>query len=131
MVYRGPGYSEVRLQGNAQRVHLFLSKLGGAAMNLVLYRTLCAVSVLIVLYATLHLILAGRPRGSPNHLLQITVSAAFFLGAAHVAGKQRELDWRDRPDKLRKLRLAERLVLVAAVVLFVAFWAFLYDCMST
>ncbi len=96
-------------------------------MNLLLYRALCAVSMGIVAYATIHLILAGGPRGAPNFLVQMDVAAAFLLGACYFIFKQREVDWSERPEKLRKLRLGIQLLRVGTLLYFVILCASLYD----
>jgi hypothetical protein len=96
-------------------------------MSLLRYRALCAVSMGIVIYATIHLILAGGPRGAPNFLLQIDAALAFLLGACYLACKQREDDWRERPEKLRKLRLGMHLFRVGTLLYLVALGATLYD----
>ena len=96
-------------------------------MSLLRYRALCAVSMAIVAYATIHLILAGGPRGAPNFLLQMDAAGAFLLGACYFEFKQREVDWMDRPEKLRKLRLGIQLLRVGILLYFVALCASLYD----
>ena len=100
---------------------------GELAMSLLRYRALCAVSMGIVAYATIHLILAGGPRGAPNFLLQMDAACAFLLGACYFAFKQREVDWMERPEKLRKLRLGIQLLRVGILLYFVALCATLYD----
>lgn len=96
-------------------------------MSLRRYRTLCAVSMGIVTYATIHLILAGGPRGAPNFLLQMDAACACLLGAGYFVCRQREEDWRDRPEKLRKLRLGMQLLRVGALLYPVVLGATLYD----
>ena len=99
-------------------------------MSLLRYRTLCAVSMGIVAYATIHLILAGGPRGAPNFLLQMDAACAFLLGACYFAFKQREIDWMEHPEKLRKLRLGIQLLRVGTLLYLVALCATLCDRFS-
>lgn len=96
-------------------------------MSLLRYRALCAISLGIVIYATIHLVMAGGPRGAPNFLLQIDVACAFLLGACHVACKQREDEWLVRPGKLRKLRVGIQLLRLGTLLYLVALGATLYD----
>ena len=99
-------------------------------MYVLRYRILCAISIVIVVCATIHMILAGGPQGAPNFLLQMDVALGFLFGAGHFVCKQRELDWFDRPEKLRKLRLAKQLVGIGIVLYFGVLAASLYDRFS-
>jgi uncharacterized iron-regulated membrane protein len=96
-------------------------------MNLLLYRTLCGVSMAIVVYATIHLVMAGGSRGAPNFLLQIDGACALLVGAGYFMWKQRAVDWLERPEKLRKLRLAKPLFGMGILLLLIALGASLYD----
>lgn len=96
-------------------------------MNVLRYRALCAVAMGIVVYALSHLILSGGPRGAPNFLLQMDAACALLLGAGYLGCKQRELDWSERPEKLRKLRQGKQLFVVATVLYLIALGATLYD----
>jgi len=96
-------------------------------MSVLRYRALCAASLGIVIYATIHLILADGPRGAPNFLLQIDAACAFLLGACYFACKQREDEWLERPEKLRKLRLGIQLLRIGTLLYLFALGATLYD----
>lgn len=96
-------------------------------MSVLPYRALCAASLGIVIYATIHLILAGGPRGAPNFLLQIDAACALLLGACHFACKQRKDEWLGRPEKLRKLRLRIQLLRIGTLLYLVALCATIYD----
>jgi hypothetical protein len=89
-------------------------------MNMLLYRTFAAVAIVIAVYATVHLILAGGPQGAPNFLVQMYVGLVLLLGGAYFCVRQREVDWRERPEKLRSVRIAKQLLLVGASLMLVA-----------
>ena len=81
--------------------------------------------MLISLYAVIHGILAGEPRAIVYP--KFDVALLCLMCAGHFICKQREVDWRERPEKLRKLRLAKKLSSVGFAAVVVLLGADLYD----
>lgn len=107
------------------RYDLLSVNVGASSMNLLLCRTLVAVSMVILLYAVIHGILTSEP--SALVYPRIHIAYLCLLGAGYFICRQREIDWCKRPEKLRKLRSAKKLLLVGFAAAVVLLGADLYE----